>query len=117
MAIQIKRVYDPIAEDDGFRVLVDRLWPRGVRKETAHVDLWLKDVAPSTELRQWYHHDLEKWEDFRARYFTELEAHPEPVQRLLEAARQGSLTLLYASRDTQNNQAIALRDYLTARLA
>jgi uncharacterized protein YeaO (DUF488 family) len=115
MDIQVKRVYDPPDPQDGYRVLVDRLWPRGLKKEQVQADVWLKEAAPSTELRKWYAHDLERWDAFRERYFAELDERPEVVEQLLQAARQGRLTLLYSHRDEQHNQAIVLRDYLLSR--
>ncbi len=113
--IQTKRVYEPPAPDDGFRVLVDRLWPRGLTKAQVQADLWLKDVAPSTALRKWSGHDPAKWQAFKRRYFAELDANPQPVARLLAQASQGRLTLLFSARDVERNQAVALREYLLAR--
>lgn len=110
--IRVKRIYDPAEPDDGYRVLIDRLWPRGVSKSAAAFDLWLKEIAPSTPLRSWFAHDHAKWHEFQARYVEELERNPEPVARLLEAAKAGPLTLLYAARDEQHNHAPVLRDYL-----
>ena len=112
MNIQIKRVYDSAEEPDGIRVLVDRVWPRGVSKKQLQHDLWLKDVAPSTSLRKWFGHDRSKWEDFKAGYFSELEENPEPVQELLKLASAQQLTLLFASKNTEYNHAAVLRDYL-----
>ncbi len=114
--IQIKRAYEDPSPDDGLRFLVDRLWPRGVKKEALQLDGWLKDVAPSTELRRWFGHDPQKWQTFRQRYFAELEAHPQAWQPLLEAARSGKLTLVYAKKDTQYNNAAALKAFLEERL-
>ena len=110
--LKMKRAYEKPAEDDGARVLVDRLWPRGVKKEDAHIDWWAKDLAPSTELREWFGHDPDKWPEFRRRYFSELDARPLVVQRIAALAKEGPVTLLYASRDRERNQAVALRDYL-----
>jgi len=109
--IKIKRVYEPADPQDGFRVLVDRLWPRGFTREQVQ-GLWLKDSAPSTALRNWYGHDPSKWQEFKARYFAELNANPAVVARLLDEAAKGPLTLLYASRNTEINHAVALREYL-----
>ena len=117
MEIEIKRVYDEVDRDDGFRVLVDRVWPRGMTKEQVKADLWLKEVAPSTALRIWFGHDRSKWEDFRARYAKELEGKDEHIAKLLEKARYGRVTLLIASREREINQAIVLKDYLLARAA
>jgi uncharacterized protein YeaO (DUF488 family) len=114
--IRLKRAYDPPARGDGRRFLVERLWPRGVRKEDLHVEAWLKDVAPSTELRRWFAHDVERWDDFRRRYTEELRANPEAWAALLDAARRGTVTLVYAARDVDHNSAIVLRTFLDARL-
>lgn len=116
MTINLKRVYEPASEQDGYRVLVDRLWPRGISKANAAVDLWLKEVGPSTPLRQWFSHDPQKWTEFKARYFAELDANQQHLAPLLEAARAGNLTLVYSSRDEEHNQAVALREYLQALL-
>lgn len=113
--IRTKRVYEPASHEDGYRVLVDRLWPRGLTKEKVHADLWLKEIAPSTSLRNWYHHDRSKWDEFKARYFAELDAQSQAVAQLLAQAGQGRLTLLFASRETDVNQATVLREYLLSR--
>lgn len=115
--IQVKRVYDEAVSSDGFRVLVDRLWPRGVRKSALRYDLWLKEAAPSTELRHWFAHDPEKWVEFRKRYRRELGAHPGVLNPLLDAAAHGNLTLLYAARDRDHNEALVIKDYLERALA
>jgi uncharacterized protein YeaO (DUF488 family) len=112
MQIKLKRIYEPIGQNDGYRVLVDRLWPRGVSKNHAKIDLWLKETAPSTALRRWFNHDPKKWSEFRARYFAELDTNRQLLQPLLEAANMGNVTLVYASRDEEHNQAVALREYL-----
>ncbi len=109
--ILVKRVYEPAGPGDGTRMLVDRLWPRGLKKEQVQAQ-WLKDAAPSNALRTWFHHDVANWEEFKSRYFVELDAQGPAVAQLLEAAEKGSLTLLYGARDTQYNQAVALREYL-----
>ncbi len=114
--IKVKRVYDLPAPDDGRRFLVDRLWPRGVKKEALQIDGWLRDVAPSHALRKWFGHDPAKWEEFQRRYFAELEAKPESWQPLLEAAREGTVTLLYSARDEAHNNAVALKAFLEARI-
>jgi uncharacterized protein YeaO (DUF488 family) len=107
--IKVKRVYDPLEKDDGIRILVDRLWPRGVKKD--QVDVWLKDIAPSDELRKWYNHDPNKWEEFKRRYFEELSRNPK-VEILLQLIKKGNnVTLLYASKSPYNN-AVALKEYL-----
>jgi uncharacterized protein YeaO (DUF488 family) len=113
MTIQIKRAYEPASRNDGQRFLVERLWPRGIRKEDLELDDWLKDVAPSTELRRWFGHQPERWAEFQRRYRAELDAHPEAWRPLLAASRKGTVTLVYGARDTEHNSAAALRDYLT----
>jgi uncharacterized protein YeaO (DUF488 family) len=112
MAIQLKRAYDKPQKSDGFRVLIDRIWPRGVRKADLQLDEWLKDLAPSTELRQWFGHDPQKWDEFRKRYFRELDAHPQEVQRLREKMRPGPLTIVFGSKEERFNNAAALKEYL-----
>lgn len=109
---RLKRVFDPPSEEDGFRALVDRLWPRGMTKEKAALDLWLKDVAPSTELRKWFGHDPSLWDEFCRRYREELEEKPESVEILREKGMQGTVTLLFAYKDLERNQAVVLREYL-----
>jgi uncharacterized protein YeaO (DUF488 family) len=112
MQIKLKRIYESVGQQDGYRVLVDRLWPRGVSKNRAAIDLWLKETAPSTPLRQWFNHDPEKWSEFKTRYFAELDTNRQLLQPLLEAANMGNVTLVYASRDEVHNQAVALREYI-----
>ncbi len=113
MGIQIKRVYEEPTRDDGRRILIDRLWPRGLPKQHARIDEWLKDLAPSTELRRWFAHDPHKWAEFEQRYFGELDAKGELVEQIVEETRrQGRVTLLYGARDTLHNNAVALRDYI-----
>ncbi len=114
--IYCKRVYEEASPSDGRRVLVDRLWPRGIRKEALPMDEWCKDASPSTPLRQWYHQDMTQQDEFRSRYTAELNAHPEHCQSLLDYARQGDLTLLYGARDPLFNHALVLADYLRAQL-
>lgn len=117
-SIQIKRAYEPPASTDGTRILVDRLWPRGVKRATLALDAWLKDAAPSPALRQWFHRDPQsRWREFQARYRAELQAHPQFLQPLYAAARRGPLTLVYGARDASHNHAIVLRDYLLAHPA
>ncbi|MDD3554311.1 MAG: DUF488 family protein [Deltaproteobacteria bacterium] len=113
--IRTKRVYEPPDARDGFRVLVDRIWQRGMAKKQVRTDLWLRDVAPSTALRKWFAHDPSKWEEFKKRYFAELDKNPESVHVLLEAAAKGTLTLLFSARDAEHNQAIALKEYLLSK--
>lgn len=110
--LAVKRIYEPAAADDGQRILVDRVWPRGISKQKAALALWLKDIAPSTGLRKWFGHDPARWTEFRRRYHAELEANPEPVTRLKDLIRAGKVTLLYGAQDTTHNQAQALADYL-----
>lgn len=112
MKLQIKRAYDAPERSDGTRILVDRLWPRGLSRDKAAMDLWLKEIAPSTELRQWYAHEPEKWPEFRRRYFAELDRNPEAVAELRDAIGKGSATLLYAAKDMAHNNAEALLEYL-----
>lgn len=113
--LKLKRAYDPVARDDGMRFLVERLWPRGVSKATLHLDAWLKEVGPTTELRRWFSHDPEKWPRFRARYFRELDSRPESWRPILTAARGHAVTLVYSSRDEEHNNAVALKEYLQAK--
>ncbi len=110
--IRIKRVYDPPQREDGARFLVERLWPRGIKKAELPMDAWLKEVAPSNELRQWFGHDPAKWPQFRRRYFAELAHRPEAWKPIREAARHGNVTLLYSARDEKHNNARALKTYL-----
>jgi uncharacterized protein YeaO (DUF488 family) len=114
--ITLARVYDDEGVGRGPRFLVERLWPRGVRRADLQLSDWLPDVGPSTELRRWFGHEPLKWEDFRRRYFDELERHPEAWRPLRDAAAAGDITLLYSSRDVEHNNAVALREYLMARL-
>lgn len=115
--IKIRRVYEAPGPADGARFLVDRLWPRGVRKEALPLDGWLKEVAPSNELRAWFHAGSGPWEAFRERYYRELDANPAAWRPLLAAAKAGPVTLLYAAKDTDHSNAAALRDYLEGKLA
>jgi uncharacterized protein YeaO (DUF488 family) len=112
--IRLKRAYDEVSEDDGVRFLVDRRWPRGVKKSELQVHEWARDAAPSDALRRWFAHDPAKWADFQRRYFAELDAHPEAWQSLAEAARHGRVTLVYGARDAERNNAVALKIYLEA---
>lgn len=114
--IKARRVYKPQAPDDGARFLVDRLWPRGLKKEGLRIEAWLKDVAPSDSLRRWFGHDPKRWDEFKRRYYCELDAKLKTWQPVLEAARKGKATLLYAARDQKHNNAVALRDYLRKKL-
>lgn len=112
MNIKIKRVYEHPEKDDGMRILVDRLWPRGLTKEKAAVDLWLKEIAPSTELRKWFDHDPEKWKRFRSRYETEIRHNDDLIKVLKDKARQGTITLVYGARDGKHNEALVLKHFL-----
>ncbi|MGE0823714.1 MAG: DUF488 domain-containing protein [Candidatus Binatia bacterium] len=114
--IKVKRVYTPHTPDEGTRFLVERLWPRGMKKESLPLDGWLKEVAPSDALRRWFRHDPKKWGEFRRRYVTELNSKPEAWQPLLEATRRGPVTLLYSARDPDCNSAVALKNYLESIL-
>ena len=113
--VRLKRVYDPVSRTDGTRFLVERLWPRGLSKERLHLTAWLKEVGPSTELRQWFNHDPQKWSRFRTRYFRELDSQPESWGPILTAARRGMVTLVYSSHDEEHNNAVALKEYLHAK--
>jgi uncharacterized protein YeaO (DUF488 family) len=110
--IQIKRVYDPPAKEDGARFLAERLWPRGMRKEALHMDAWYRDIAPSHDLRRWFSHDPAKWKEFQRRYRAELADNRAACQPLLDAAKQGNITLLYSAHDTEHSNVIVLRSYL-----
>ena len=113
--IGIARAYDDPGETQGARLLVDRVWPRGVSKDELHLDEWIRDVAPSTELRKWFGHDAERWDGFRTRYRAELDANADAVARCLEWMRRGRVVLVYGARDRDRNQAVVLRDYLLER--
>ena len=110
--LQIKRVYAEPSPEDGTRILVDRLWPRGLTKQKAKVDLWLKDVAPTTELRKWFAHDPGKWPEFKHRYIEELKTTNDPLALLRQKVKQGKVTLLYGARDQQHNEAVVLLELL-----
>lgn len=111
-AIKLKWVYEPASTEDGRRILVDRLWPRGMTKERLAIAYWAKSVSPSNELRKWYGHDPDKWEEFRARYFSELQSNPDGVRDLLAHLGSGTVTFLYSSKEHRINNAVALRDYV-----
>ena len=112
MKIRLKRVYEAPEEADGLRILVDRLWPRGLRKEDAALHRWARELSPSDELRKELHHDPARWDEFKARYFEELDALPDAVRQLREEVGKGTVTLLYAAKDTERNNAVALAEYL-----
>lgn len=115
--LSVKRVYEAPGSDDGARYLVERLWPRGIKKENLIMDAWLKEVAPSNDLRRWFGHDPAKWDEFQRRYRAELDANPSAWKPLLEASKRGNVTLLYSARDTEHNNAFALKSYLEEHLA
>lgn len=115
--LAVKRVYDPAESGDGVRFLVERLWPRGMKKESLQMQAWLKEVGPSNVLRRWFSHDPAKWEEFRRRYFAELDGKPEVWQPILEAVEYSKVTLLYSTHDTEHNNAVALKSYLEGRLS
>jgi uncharacterized protein YeaO (DUF488 family) len=110
--IRIKRAYEPGEPGDGPRYLIDRMWPRGIAKPDLQIEAWVKDAAPSTALRRWFGHDPEKWNEFRKRYFAELDANPEAWKPLLDAARKHAITLVYGAKDEAHNNAVALAEYL-----
>jgi uncharacterized protein YeaO (DUF488 family) len=113
--IRIKRIYDAPSQNDGYTALVDRLWPRGIKKEKAGIDLWLKDAAPSDELRKWFNHEPQKWGDFKKRYFAELEHKQGILCLIIEKVGEG-VTLLYSAKDRQHNNAVALKEYLEKKM-
>ena len=113
--LKLKRVYERPAPDDGTRFLVERLWPRGIRKENLQMDAWLKEVGPNNELRKWFAHDPEKWDEFQRRYAAELDTRPEAWEPIRKAAATGTVTLLYSSHDAEHNNAVALQRYLEAK--
>lgn len=112
MSVQLKRAYDSPAKGDGFRVLVDRVWPRGLSKDALKLDQWLKEIGPSTALRKWFAHDPDKWDEFRRRYFLELDAHPGEVKMLREKMEAGLVTIVFGSKEQRFNNAVALKEYL-----
>ena len=117
MTIKIKRIYEPSEKSDGYRLLVDRLWPRGIKKETAQIDQWLKEISPSTELRKWFNHEPEKWQEFARRYHAELEKSAVLEVLIALIVKHATITLLYAAKDEDHNQAVALKQFITTRLA
>lgn len=114
--IQVKRVYEPVKKQDGTRIFIERLWPRGIKKEDAAIDLWLKDLAPSADLRKWFSHDPKKWESFKKRYWKELRRNKTAVTTLRERLEKGTVTLVFASRDEQHNVAVALKEFIEGNL-
>lgn len=115
-AIHIKRIYEEPNSADGFRILIDRLWPRGVKKEDAAIDLWAKEIAPSNDLRQWFNHEPEKWNEFKKRYFGELKDQQESVNLIIEKSHDSVITLLYGAKDEKHNNAIVLQEYLNKQI-
>jgi uncharacterized protein YeaO (DUF488 family) len=114
--LQLKRAYEPPSPDDGKRILIDRLWPRGVSKDKLKIESWDREVAPSTALREWFGHDPARWNDFKRRYFAELQHNPSGWRFLLDAARKGKLTLVYSAKDTEHNDAVALKEFLESKM-
>jgi uncharacterized protein YeaO (DUF488 family) len=114
--IKIKRVYDEPSRNDGKRILIDRLWPRGLKKEDARIDDWIKEIAPSNELRKWFNHDPDKWGEFKKRFYLELHENQDRVKEIVNAARKGTVTLLYGSKEERLNNAVALKEYIEARM-
>jgi uncharacterized protein YeaO (DUF488 family) len=114
--IKIKRVYDKIDESDALRILIDRLWPRGLSKEKVKIDLWLKDIAPNNDLRKWYAHDPKKWDEFKKKYFKELNSQKDPVDLIIQKSKRGNVTLLYSAKDKKFNNAAALKEYIETKV-
>ncbi len=115
MEIRVKRIYEPPEAADGVRLLVDRIWPRGVSRESACLDDWMKEIAPSSELRRWFGHDASRWQEFKRRYAVELDTRQDLVAEIISLARDRPVTLLYSARDTDHNQAVALAEYLAGK--
>jgi uncharacterized protein YeaO (DUF488 family) len=116
MTIDIKRVYEEPADSDGTRILVDRLWPRGLTKEKARVDVWLKEIAPSTELRKWFNHEPSKWSEFKKKYQAELRANPETITALKRLLANGKATIVYGAKDEEHNDAVVIKEYLQKKV-
>ena len=112
MMLRMKRAYDPPSEDDGFRILVDRIWPRGMSRDQIQIDLWLKDVAPSNELRRWFGHDPSRWDEFKERYHQELADKDDLIDQISEKVSSGDVTLVFGAKDEKLNNAVALKEYL-----
>lgn len=113
--IKLKRAYEPPADDDGTRILIDRLWPRGVTKERAAIDQWMKEISPSTDLRKWFGHDPARWDEFRLRYAKEVHQHAELLEQLRSLAREGPITLVYSAHDEKHNDAVELRELILGK--
>ena len=116
MKIVLKRIYEKPSLEDGYRILVDRIWPRGISKEDAKIDEWLKDIAPSNELRKWFNHDPEKWDEFKERYFAELESNKEQLENIYSIVRQHHTTFLYSAKNEDFNNAVALKGYIEKQM-
>lgn len=116
LEVKVKRIYEPVEKSDGFRVLIDRLWPRGIKKEETNIDLWVKEIAPSNTLRRWFNHDPKKWLEFQKRYEQELKTKPELLELILEKAGKQIITLLYSAKDETHNNAQVLRNILQLKL-
>lgn len=112
MPVKIKRIYQPYSKDDGYRILIDRLWPRGIKKQNAHIDKWLKEIAPSTELRKEFNHMVDKWEKFKVAYYTELKNSPTVDELLDDIKKHKTVTLLFAAKDEEHNHALVLQDFI-----
>ena len=115
--LKVKRIYDPPSKDDGKRILVDRLWPRGIKRDDARIDEWLKDIAPSDELRKWFSHEPSRWQEFRKRYRSELKKNSSLIERLTTESARGTITLLFAAKDVKRNNAVVLRDEIEGHTA
>lgn len=116
MVIAIKRIYEKPSTEDGHRILVDRIWPRGISKETAQIDEWLKDIAPSNELRKWFNHDPHKWDEFKTRYFTELNDKKKQLENIHSTAKQHHITFVYSAKNEEFNNAVALKEYIEKQM-
>ncbi len=114
--IRIKRVYEKPLKDDGKRILIDRLWPRGLKKEDARIDEWIKEIAPSNELRKWFSHDPNRWDEFKYRFFAELHGHRQLIDGIISTAKKGTVTLLFGSKEERFNNAVALKEYIEKRM-
>jgi uncharacterized protein YeaO (DUF488 family) len=116
MTVRVKRIYEEAEKSDGFRILVDRLWPRGIKKDDMHIDLWLKEIAPSNSLRKWFNHDPEKWPEFQKRYAKELESKEEMIDIIRDETKRRNVTLLYGTKEIEHNNAIALKNFLEKKI-
>lgn len=116
MKINIKRAYDGYSKNDGYRILVDRLWPRGIKKVDLKFDFWAKEIAPTSELRKWFSHDPKKWQEFKKKYYEQLDGNKELIQKLISDSESNIITLLYSAKDTERNQAVVIREYIEDKL-